>query len=100
MGKKDNIRGMKRRRDEDESDEENEIDPELQAEINALRSMRAEAAGNRADGNNQKTAYNREALERAVDTVATSKLGFVENLQISQFDVTIEDENDDLAREV
>lgn len=99
MGKKDK-QGLKRKREE-ESDED-EVDPELQAELNALMSMRAErglsAEAEEAVGSGK--ANNRDGLMRALETVGASHLTFKENMQFCQFDLEVQDENDDLAREV
>lgn len=101
MGKKDKSNALKRKREEPDSDEE-EMDPELQAELNAVMSMRAEKGIVDEDGVEEtgKKANNKDGLLRAVEMVGNSKLSFKESMHVCQFDLEIEDENDDLAREV
>lgn len=98
MGKKDKL-GQKRRRDEDS--DEDEVDPELQAELNALMSMRAEKGLSEAAGADMASrTNNKDGLLRALQAAGAAQLSFKESMQICQFDLEVEDENDDLAREV
>ena len=97
MGKKDK-QGLKRKREE-ESDED-EADPELQAELNALMSMRAEKGLVEDVAVGSTKANNKDGLLRALEGVGASQLSFKESMQLCQFDLEVEDENDDLAREV
>lgn len=103
MGKKDR-QGLKRQREEDLDSEDEEMDPELQAELKALMSMHAEqeGAGQADDSHTQPVgrANNKDGMLRALESSGLAQLPFKETMQICQFDVEIEDENDDLAREV
>ncbi len=102
MGKKDKG-GLKRKRedsDSDNSDNENN-DPELLAEMNAVKNIRLEKTLNNSNNNTKlRNVNNKEGLLRALEIVGTSKLDFMESMQICSFDLVIDDENDDLAREV
>ena len=101
MGKK---HGLKRQREEEDVDGM-DVDPELEAEMMAVRSIQAERAGSSADGGKPKLSAaalqaNNEALSKLVESFSTKELGFVETMQIGEYSVNIDDENDDLAREV
>ncbi len=97
MGKK---KGLKRNRDEDE-DSDIDVDPELQAEINALAQMRAEQNGETDEAANlEKHAQNKEALLQFADELEVHTRPFIESMVVSQFDLGVHDENDDLEREV
>jgi rRNA-processing protein EBP2 len=105
MGKKDRANGLKRKRQEEhESDDEDAIDPELQAEMNALASMRAEKGLGDEDADEEPAAKgkanNTEGLLRAVEVIGNNQLSFKETMQVCQFECDVEDENDDLAREL
>jgi hypothetical protein len=111
MGKKGEI-GRKRKLQaaeldaEDGSDEP--IDPELQAELNAVLSMRAERGeavvgsteASAAPGSGGGYKLGKEALAKATESLGTHSLPFIESMQICKFDLSLDDENDDLAREV
>lgn len=110
MGKKGEI-GRKRKlqaAELDGEDGEEPMDPELQAELNAVLSMRAERgedvapAGPSAAAAGSGGAYKlgKEALMKATESLGTHALPFIESMQICKFDLSIDDENDDLAREV
>jgi hypothetical protein len=97
MGKK---HGLKRQREEDDESALG-VDPELEAELMAVRSIQAEqAAGGKPKLSAAELQANNEALSKLVESFRTKELGFVESMQIGDFSVHIEDENDDLAREV
>ena len=112
MGKKDSGSG-KRKRATDSSDD-SDVDGELDAELEAVRLMRAEKMNNDNDyndndnndddGNNNKkkkvTIYNKEGLIQSYESIETIKLPFVETMQIGRYDLVIDDENDDLQREM
>ncbi len=101
MGKKHAQGSLKRLRDEDDEQNEEMLDPELDAEIQAVMSIRAEKENSGFKGlRTDVVPVNNEALEKLNESFATSSLSFVESMQIGEFDVNVEDENDDLAREV
>jgi hypothetical protein len=100
MGKKDG----KRKRVE--SDDEEDVDPELEAEMAALAAMRAEkdakqigaVEAGEESAERPKNLYNKEGLLQAIESLGS--LPFIESLQLSEFAVDVHDENDDLEREV
>lgn len=110
MGKKD-PNGLKRKRLEEDI-LNNEEDPELEAEMAAVLAMRAEneivdnndgkalkiKGGNKK--NMERNTYNKEGILRALEGMGTRTLPFIETLEICEYDIAIEDENDDLAREM
>lgn len=101
MGKKDT---NKRKRGAAEiEDEEDQIDPELQAEIAAVEASRLE----RINGNDgvtgtskEKNTYNKEGLIKSLEDLETVSLPFHETFQICSFDIIIQNEHDDIEREV
>lgn len=104
MGKKES---KKRSRADSEDLEEENVDQDLQAEMAALASMRAEKATDDAEEDStdrdsapvkSKRLYNKEGILQAIETIGT--LPFVESYQISEFSADIQDEHDDLEREV
>jgi hypothetical protein len=104
MGKKEN---KKRSRSDSEDLEEENVDLDLQAEMAALASMRAEKLGEEigeestdkeSSGSKTKKLYNKEGILQAIETIGT--LPFIESYQISEFSADIQDEHDDLEREV
>ena len=104
MGKKES---KKRSRSEDEDVEEDNADQDLNAEMAALAAMRAEKlrdeiGDDTTDGDSApvkaKKMYNREGIMQAIETMG--KLPFIESYQISEFSADIQDEHDDLEREV
>jgi hypothetical protein len=98
MGKKGD---KKRAFDHNEEDELIIDNPELQAEINALKAMRAEQRGENTENlATAKTTYNKEALMQCVEELGTTSLPFYESMQIGTYDVGVHNENDDLEREV
>lgn len=103
MGKKE---GKKRERELEEEEEEM-VDPELQAELNAIMAMRSEQqqkALNIEDGDNDGDSgagsYNREAMLQFCESMGTEELPFAETLQVAQFDLDVQDDHDDLEREM
>jgi rRNA-processing protein EBP2 len=102
MGKKD---GKRRRSDSDDFDDD-ELDPELEAEMAALEAIKNEKYGDR--GNNPsigtvsadgaKKIYNREGLLQAAEAIG--QLPFIESFQISDFPIDLQDMHDDLEREM
>ena len=104
MGKKQ--QGTKRSRSDSEDLEEEDADEELEAEMAVLAAIQAEKA--EAEGGHDeiiatgkppvKKAYNREGLLQAVEGIG--ELPFVESFTISDFPIDVQDEHDDLEREV
>lgn len=102
MGKKDS---NKRKRGAAEiEEEENEIDPELQAEIAAVMASRSERTSVDIDSvtgtSKEKNTYNKDGLIKSLEDLETVGLPFQETLQICSFDIIIQNENDDIEREV
>jgi hypothetical protein len=102
MGKKDS---NKRKRGQAEIvDEEDQIDPELQAEIAAVQASRLERISVDNDGvtgtSKEKNTYNKEGLIKSLEDLETVSLPFHETFQICSFDIIIQNENDDIEREV
>jgi hypothetical protein len=104
MGKKES---KKRSRSDSEDLEEENVDLDLQAEMAALASMRAEklveeigeeSTDKESSGSKTKKLYNKEGILQAIETIGT--LPFIESYQISEFRADIRDEHDDLEREV
>ena len=104
MGKKES---KKRSRSDSEDLEEENVDLDLQAEMAALASMRAEkmeeetgeeSTDKESSGSKSKKLYNREGILQAIETIGT--LPFIESYQISEFSADIQDKHDDLEREV
>jgi len=116
MGKK-RVRGNAR---DSDSDGNADDDDELQAELAAIRMMRAEAGleengteehDHKYEGEasiisssrprkQQRNVYNKEGLLHSLEGVGTVHLPFIETLSLCQFSLTVHDENDDLDREV
>jgi hypothetical protein len=110
MGKKGEI-GRKRKLQAAELDAEDggdePMDPELQAELNAVLSMRAERGDavvpvetSAAPGSSGGYKLGKDVLAKATESLGTHSLPFIESMQICKFDLSLDDENDDLAREV
>jgi hypothetical protein len=100
MGKKE---GKKRSRSDSEDLEEENADQDLNAEMTALASMRAEKLREEnGEGEDEvvktKKLYNREGILQAIETIGS--LPFIESYQITEFSADIQDEHDDLEREV
>jgi len=101
MGKKE---GKKRERELEE--EEEVIDPELQAELNAIMAMRSEKQekealqGKDKDVDATNGSYNAEAILQFCESMGTEALPFEETLQIANFDLDVQDDHDDLEREM
>lgn len=101
MGKKDLNRKRKREDHDDGEDSENllEADPELQAELAAVMSIRAEKEGNQGDSG-ANTVYNRDALLKCIQDLETIDLPFVQTMEISEFEFPQTNELDDMEREM
>ena len=98
MGKKD---GNKRKRDVVEEDEQ--VDPELQAEIAAVMASRNEKNVTDIDtigSSKEKNTYNKDGLIRSLSGLDTINLPFKETMQICENTIVIVNENDDIEREV
>ena len=104
MGKKDS---NKKRRTEDEPSLSSaaydiEADEELQAELDAVAAMRAEKAreGDDDEEITHFTTYNKEGLLKHVEMSESVVLPFGETLLVDEFGCNIDNENEDLEREV
>ncbi len=101
---------MKKRVENASSDEE--VDPELEAEMRVLKEIQNEKKRKNNDDDNddnddkesnmqkKKTTYNKEGLLNALETIPSHSLDFLEKLDICEYTVMINDENDDLEREM
>lgn len=89
----------KKRKREVVVNEEEEEDIELEAEIAALQSIRAEQAEEN-ELQPKTTSYNKAGLLQALENMETDTLPFLETFQICEFNVDIEDQHDDLQREM
>ena len=103
MGKQQ--QGTKRSRSDSEDLEEEDADEELEAEMAVLAAIQAEKADAEGDhdgiiatGKPVKKAYNREGLLQALEGIG--ELPFIESFSISDFPIDVQDEHDDLEREV
>ena len=81
--------------EDDDDDDEEEGGEEGQQQQKQLLQRRG-LVGKTAS----KTVYNREGLKDSVEGLATSSLPFVESMQVCEFEADIQDEHDDLQREV
>jgi hypothetical protein len=98
MGKKN---GRKREREEDVDEEGQEIDLELEAELAALKSIQDEQNRQESEVNeNQKLTAHKEGLLHCLESLATHNMPFIESMNICESELQVEDENDDLEREV
>ena len=102
MGKKGD-----RKRAREETEDEDEIqDPELQAEIAAIMAMKEEQKQSQnGDGEEQESkpkasVYNKDAMMQLAESMGVDSMPFIENMQISEYELAFQDENDDLEREV
>lgn len=116
MGKKGN---KKRLREEEENENNNEIDPELEEEIavlNAikeeenkkkLKKLNEEEENEENEENNEENQtenkrfnYNKEGLLYCIESLGNKNQPFIESMNINDYEIHIQDENDDLEREV
>ncbi len=97
MGKKDS--NKRKRADEAETEE---VDPELQAEIAAVLASRSERSPSEVTeiAKVKTNIYNKEGLENSLENIDTVDLPFEETMQICEYDISIQNENDDIEREV
>jgi len=107
MGKKSAAKKSWANDDGSSVDSDEATDPELIAEMQALREIQREkypqttsADEEDEDGPRKKQAYNRDGLLSAFSSMETTRLPFVETLMICKFSVDVPDEDDDLQREV
>jgi hypothetical protein len=82
---------------EEGSDEENVNDPELEAELAALKAIRAEKENLTSPEN---STYNKEGLLKCIADLETTDLPFVQTLEVSEFELPETNELDDMEREV
>jgi len=101
--------GKKHLKVQADPEEEEDIlnDPDFEAEMKALESLRAEREadqGKKQDDagsvQTNKNGYNRDALMKCVEDSESAGLPFVETLRVDEFDLTINNELDDVEREV
>jgi rRNA-processing protein EBP2 len=107
MGKK---QGRKREREEEEDEEGQEIDLELEAELAALQQIQHEKEENDNEDSDEddegietgtkKTNYNKEGLVHCNESLGVTHLPFIETMSICEYELHVEDENDDLEREM
>ncbi len=97
---------MKKKVENNSSDDE--ADAELEAEMKVLSEIQNEKKRKNNDDNDdneaniqtKKTTYNKEGLLNALETIPCHSLDFLEKLDICEYTVMINDENDDLEREM
>jgi len=99
------IKRTKRKAEAEAYEEQPDVfDNELDAEIQAVSIMREERKQKQLHSSNptpNTSNYNREGLIQCLESMSsTAKLPFVQLLNICDVELSIEDENDDLAREV
>lgn len=82
---------------EEGSDEENVNDPELEAELAALKAIRAEKENLSSPEN---STYNKEGLLKCIADLETTDLPFVQTLEVSEFELPETNELDDMEREM
>lgn len=89
-------------------DDFEEIDPELQAEINAVLSMKNEKKLDPSDSepssqdlkdNANTFPYNSEGLNNSIQEISHD-LSFIESMIVDEYNLDDLDENDDIQREV
>eukprot|EP01041_Mallomonas_annulata_P010172 gene10172-21204_t len=83
--------------------QDEEVDPELQAEINAVNAMRAEkfpSSENDEETPKAKNTYNKDGLFQSLEAVGTESLPFVQSMQVCDFELDVPDDNNDLEREL
>lgn len=108
MGKK---QGRKREREEEEDGEGGpEVDLELEAELAALQQIQQEKdqendelgedEDEEAAGTTKKTNYHKEGLIHCNESLGVNHLPFIETMSICEYELHVNDENDDLEREV
>eukprot|EP01031_Cornospumella_fuschlensis_P041011 gene41011-50026_t len=96
-----NLDKSKKRRRQDE--EEDEVDAELEAEMAALQAIRQEKqaqAGSTSQKPSQPALYNKEGLQKCLQDWETKDLPFLESMQVDQFELHVENELDDIEREI
>ncbi|RYY77703.1 hypothetical protein EON63_18250, partial [archaeon] len=89
----------RKRRDEDDDVEADELD----AELAALQAIRQEKQGWTASDTRkpaQPAMYNKEGLLKCLHDWETKDLPFLETMQVDQFELAIENELDDIEREI
>ena len=81
---------------------DDEEDVELEAEIQAVKMMKTEAASKASGGAKElkPTTYNRDGLTHCLKSLPSYSLDFKELMSISDFETPVPNEHDDLEREV
>lgn len=99
MGKKDPSKKRKRDDLEGDGDSDNifERDPELEAEMAAVKAIRAEKEGITSSSAEN---YNKDALNQCLADIETNALPFIQIMEISEFEFPMTNELDDMEREV
>ena len=113
--------GKKRNRLEHVESDLEEMDPELEEEMQALKAMQREKQrktredgdeGDDSDGEklgdreeevsngSTKHTYNKDALIKSAESLETAGLPFEETLQVCNFPIDVADEHNDLEREM
>ena len=80
--------------------EEDEVDPELAAEMQAVKMMREEHSKRASHGSGNGITMNKDALLHCIAKADTRALPFSQTLQVCDVDLVVNDEHDDLDREV
>jgi hypothetical protein len=83
-----------------EQEPEDDHDAELEAEMAALRAIQSEKSAGSAVGSGAPVFYNKEGLLKCLEDWETKDLPFLANMQIGQYKLNVENELDDLEREV
>ena len=97
--------GNKKRKVQSDEESTTLVDEELEAEIAALNAIKAERTSNTVYNedailSNEDSGYNKEGLLKCIDDMDCTHLPFIQTLQVCEFNITIENENDDIEREV
>jgi flagellar biosynthesis GTPase FlhF len=101
MGKKHPNKKLQREREEEE---EEGIDPELEEEIAALKSIQEERQKEnqpeKEDEKKMKPIYNKEGILKYLQEEKEESLPFIQTLEVCGGSIDVPDVNDDLQREV
>ena len=102
MGKKDPFGSRKRSREAKTGEEEENLadDLELQAELAALKAIRASQDEEADIIEEIERTQNSTVLKRCIENFSTASMPFIETLIVDQVNLDVSDENDDLKREV
>jgi len=83
-------------------DDSVEADEDFEAEMNAVISIRKEKLSQSTDlpQESSKVTYNKSGIIQSLEASGTESLPFIETLQICEFDLDVQNQHDDLEREV